>query len=119
MHVLRVYLKSSRKHNRLLRVYWFDRTQNENIPFNLLIVDCGSRIFLFPQCFAQRKADNQLSEAILDTQVNPAAFEICGHMVLKRKEDYEGISESFIWNLLEAASLDKDAFENVIKLCMM
>jgi GDP-L-galactose phosphorylase len=33
--------------------------------------------------------------------VNPAAFEIAGHMVLKRAVDYEAITQDWAWALLE------------------
>lgn len=92
------------------------RLQDANIPFNLLVVDCGSRVFLFPQCFAERKATAEVSEDILDTQVNPACFEICGHMVLKRRQDYDDISEAFVWRILSAASLDNEQFAKVLQL---
>lgn len=90
--------------------------EENNIAFNLLIVDCGSRVFLFPQCFARKKALNQVSEDILDTQVNPACFEICGHMVLKRQEDFDTVNEGFVWRMLAAASLDEEEFGRVIAL---
>jgi GDP-L-galactose phosphorylase len=90
--------------------------QEANIPFNLLVVDCGSRVFLFPQCFAERKATSAVAEDILDTQVNPACFEICGHMVLKRRQDYDEISEAFVWRILSAASLDDTQFAKVLQL---
>lgn len=65
------------------------RLQDRNRPFNVLIADSGARVFVFPQCFAERQARGEVEGAILDTQVNPAAWEISGHIVLKRKEDYE------------------------------
>ena len=33
-----------------------------NVPHNLFIADCGARIFLFPNCFAERKARGQIPE---------------------------------------------------------
>lgn len=27
-----------------------------NVPHNLFIADCGARVFLFPNCFAEKKA---------------------------------------------------------------
>nr|CAD1842082.1 unnamed protein product [Ananas comosus var. bracteatus] len=30
--------------------------QDNNIPFNVLISDAGRRIFLFPQCYAEKQA---------------------------------------------------------------
>mmetsp|Transcript_709 Transcript_709/g.1016 ORF Transcript_709/g.1016 Transcript_709/m.1016 type:complete len:419 (-) Transcript_709:116-1372(-) len=94
-----------------------ERLQEINVPFNLLVVDCGARVFLFPQCFAERKALGLIEEDIMDTDVNPAAFEICGHIVLKRAVDFETASEAFTFRLLQAASLDAERFQEVCKLC--
>ncbi len=33
-----------------------------NVPHNLFIADCGARIFLFPNCFAEKKALGQIPE---------------------------------------------------------
>lgn len=33
-----------------------------NVPHNLFIADCGARIFLFPNCFAEKKARGQIPE---------------------------------------------------------
>lgn len=40
-----------------------------NIPHNLFVVDCGQRIFLFPNAFARAKARGSVPEDLLDTQV--------------------------------------------------
>ncbi|KAJ4706928.1 GDP-L-galactose phosphorylase 1-like [Melia azedarach] len=53
--------------------------QNNNIPFNVLISDCGKRIFLFPQCYAEKQALGEVSQEILETQVNPA--QLSGRLV--------------------------------------
>eukprot|EP00249_Psilotum_nudum_P024669 c29257_g1_i3 orf=562-1944(-) len=92
--------------------------QEQNIPFNVLIAECGQRIFLFPQCFAERQALGQVEQDILDTQVNPAVWEISGHIVLKRKCDYESASEDYAWKLLGEVSLSDDRFDEVKQLCM-
>lgn len=84
-----------------------------NIPYNLLIVDCGARVFLFPQKFDEHKKLNVIPEDVLDTQVNPAAFEIGGHIVLKRKQDYNTVTEEKICELLSYASLKQDDFDNL------
>merc|ERR1712176_1316328 len=70
-----------------------NKLESKNIPYNLLIVDCGARVFLFPQKFDENKKSRVIPDDILDTQVNPAAFGIGGHMVLKRKQDYEAATE--------------------------
>lgn len=43
--------------------------QDENIPYNVLIADRGSRVFVLPQCFAERQARGEVDQEILDTQV--------------------------------------------------
>ncbi|XP_073007491.1 GDP-L-galactose phosphorylase 1-like [Typha latifolia] len=87
--------------------------QDNNIPFNVLISDSGRRIFLFPQCYAEKQALHEVSQELLDTQVNPAVWEIGGHMVLKRKKDYEEASEDYAWRLLAEVSLSEERFEEV------
>jgi len=88
--------------------------EGKNIPYNLLVVDCGARVFLFPQKFDLRKSNNEIPEHVLETQVNPAAFEIGGHMVMKRKEDYETITEEKVCELLSYASLTGQEFEALV-----
>ncbi|KAK7841707.1 gdp-l-galactose phosphorylase 1 [Quercus suber] len=87
--------------------------QNKNIPFNVLISDCGKRIFLFPQCFAEKQALGEVSQEILDTQVNPAVWEISGHIVLKRRKDFDDASEAYAWRLLAEVSLSEARFQEV------
>ncbi|KAI5674769.1 hypothetical protein M9H77_15133 [Catharanthus roseus] len=87
--------------------------QQNNIPYNVLISDSGKRIFLLPQCYAEKQALGEVSAELLDTQVNPAVWEISGHMVLKRKEDYEGASEENAWRLLAEVSLSEERFQEV------
>lgn len=69
--------------------------QAANIPHNILVVDCGQRLFLFPNNFSKRKAEGTIPEDVLDTQVDPAAFEMAGHLILKRRQDYDKISQ--VW----------------------
>lgn len=87
--------------------------QINNIPYNVLISDSGRRIFLLPQCYAEKQALGEVSSELLDTQVNPAVWEISGHMVLKRKEDYEEASEENAWRLLAEVSLSEERFQEV------
>ncbi|KAI3673821.1 hypothetical protein L6452_39951 [Arctium lappa] len=87
--------------------------QDNNIPYNVLISDSGKRIFLLPQCYAEKQALGEVSSELLDTQVNPAVWEISGHMVLKRKEDYNGASEENAWRLLAEVSLSEERFQEV------
>lgn len=87
--------------------------QDTNIPYNVLIADSGRRIFLLPQCYAEKQALGEVSSELLDTQVNPAVWEISGHIVLKRKEDYDEASEGNAWRLLAEVSLSEARFEEV------
>ncbi|PKI67735.1 hypothetical protein CRG98_011948, partial [Punica granatum] len=87
--------------------------QDNNIPYNVLIADCGRRIFLLPQCYAEKQALGEVSAELLDTQVNPAVWEISGHIVLKRREDFEGASEGNAWRLLAEVSLSEERFQEV------
>ncbi|KAF8410768.1 hypothetical protein HHK36_003305 [Tetracentron sinense] len=92
--------------------------QDNNIPYNVLISDSGKRIFLFPQCYAEKQALGEVSQELLDTQVNPAVWEISGHMVLKRKKDYEEASEENAWKLLAEVSFSEDRFQEVKALIL-
>ncbi|XP_065862440.1 GDP-L-galactose phosphorylase 2 [Euphorbia lathyris] len=87
--------------------------QVNNIPYNVLISDSGKRIFLLPQCYAEKQALGEVSPELLDTQVNPAVWEISGHMVLKRKEDFEEATEENAWRLLAEVSLSEARFQEV------
>ncbi|MBA0838355.1 hypothetical protein Goarm_010420 [Gossypium armourianum] len=87
--------------------------QDNNIPYNVLISDCGKRIFLLPQCYAEKQALGEVSPELLDTQVNPAVWEISGHMVLKRRKDYDEASEGNAWRLLAEVSLSDERFREV------
>ncbi|KAL9226502.1 hypothetical protein vseg_002309 [Gypsophila vaccaria] len=89
------------------------RLQSTNVPFNVLISNCGKRIFLFPQCFAEKQARGQVNREVLDTQVNPAVWEISGHIVLKRREDFDNATEDYAWRLLAEVSLSEERFEEV------
>ncbi|XP_077244698.1 GDP-L-galactose phosphorylase 2-like [Tasmannia lanceolata] len=87
--------------------------QNNNVPYNALISDSGKRVFLFPQCYAEKQALREVSQELLDTQVNPAVWEISGHMVLKRKKDYKEATEDYAWRLLAEVSLSEERFHEV------
>ncbi|XP_073307486.1 GDP-L-galactose phosphorylase 2-like isoform X1 [Primulina huaijiensis] len=90
--------------------------QENNVPYNVLIADSGKRVFLFPQCYAEKLALGEVSSELLNTQVNPAVWEISGHMVLKRKKDYEEASTENAWRLLAEVSLSEERFQEVKEL---
>lgn len=87
--------------------------QENNIPYNVLIADSGKRIFILPQCYAEKQALGEVKAELLETQVNPAVWEISGHMVLKRREDFEEACEQNAWRLLAEVSLSEARFEEV------
>ncbi|KAH6759929.1 GDP-L-galactose phosphorylase 1 [Perilla frutescens var. frutescens] len=87
--------------------------ESNNVPFNILISDCGKKIFLLPQCYAEKQARGEVDQELLDTQVNPAVWEISGHMVLKRRKDYDEASEQYAWKLLSEVSLSDKRFQEV------
>lgn len=65
------------------------------------------------KCFAERQALGEVSEEILKAQVNPAVWEISGHIVLKRRVDYDEASEAYAWKLLAEVSLSEERFQEV------
>jgi GDP-L-galactose phosphorylase len=65
------------------------------------------------QCYAEKQALGEVSQDLLDTQVNPAVWEISGHIVLKRRTDFEEASEISAWRLLAEVSLSEERFEEV------
>lgn len=69
------------------------------------------------QCYAEKQALGEVSQDLLDTQVNPAVWEISGHIVLKRRTDFEEASEASAWRLLAEVSLSEERFEEV-KACI-
>ncbi|KAG2443234.1 hypothetical protein HYH02_009307 [Chlamydomonas schloesseri] len=91
--------------------------QAANQPFNVIASDGGRRVFLFPQCYAERQAAGEVPEELLDTGVNPASFEIAGHLVLKRAADFEAADEAWAARLLAAVSLSEERFWEVAALC--
>lgn len=70
------------------------------------------------QCFAERQAKGEVDEVVLDIRVNPAVWEISGHIILFRKEDYEMATEAYAWKLLAEVSLSEARFEEVKRMCL-
>jgi len=87
--------------------------QEQNIPFNVLIADRGARVFLIPNLFSARLAAGAVPEEHVDTGVNPAVFEISGHLLYKREVDFDGASEEQASNLLSHASMTDDEFSKL------
>jgi GDP-L-galactose phosphorylase len=67
------------------------------------------------------KADVAVSVStadVMDSMVDPAVFEISGHIVLKRQEDYDKADQAWAWRLLEYASLPEARFKDVTALAL-
>lgn len=75
-----------------------------------------SQLQMVKQCYAEKQALGEVSAELLETQVNPAVWEISGHMVLKRKKDYDEASEANAWRLLAEVSLSEARFQEVTTL---
>jgi len=76
---------------------------------------CGQNLI---QCFGEKQARGEVDQEILDTQVNPAVWEISGHIVLKRRCDYDTATEESAWRLLAEVSLTQERFNEVKKHCL-
>lgn len=50
--------------------------------------------------------------------VDPAVFEMSGHIVLKRRQDFEVADQSWAWRLLECASVTEERFNYIVDLCL-
>ena len=74
---------------------------------------CGGIYQISEQCYAEKQALGEVDAELLDTQVNPAVWEISGHMVLKRRKDYDEASEGNAWRLLAEVSLSQERFQEV------
>uniref|UniRef100_A0A0D9V943 GDP-L-galactose phosphorylase 1 n=2 Tax=Leersia perrieri TaxID=77586 RepID=A0A0D9V943_9ORYZ len=92
--------------------------QDNNRPFNVLISESGKRIFLLPQCYAQKQALGEASQEFLDMRINPAVWELGGHLVLKRRKDYDEASEATLSRFLVQASLSELEFQE-LKSCIL
>lgn len=94
-----------------------ERLQQAGCPFNLLVCEGGRKVYIFPQCYVERQAAGVVPEELLDCGINPAAFEIAGHLVIKRGEDFEGADEEWAERLLSQVSLDEGRFMDVARMC--
>lgn len=94
-----------------------EKLQVMNIPHNLVIVDCGARVMLWPQCFLEKQVAGKIPQELLDTDVCPAVSEIAGHVIVKRRKDFEKFTQKDVWKLLSEASLPADHFAELTRTC--
>ena len=91
--------------------------QRTNQPHNLIITERGRQIFLFPNQYATMLAEGKVPPRLLDTGVNPAVFEMSGHQLFKRREDYDEMDEGLINELISLASLPLESFIDLGHKC--
>ncbi|KAI4980377.1 hypothetical protein ZWY2020_020862, partial [Hordeum vulgare] len=97
-----------------------------NRPFNVLISESSKRVFLLLQynianatsCYAEKQTSGKASHEFLDITINPAVWELSGHLVLKRRKDYDEASEATLRRLLVEASLSGAEFQE-LKRCVL
>jgi GDP-L-galactose phosphorylase len=53
------------------------------------------------------------SQEFLDMRINPAVWELSGHLVLKRRKDYDEASEATLCRFLVEASLSGAEFQEL------
>ncbi|XP_062228810.1 GDP-L-galactose phosphorylase 1-like isoform X2 [Phragmites australis] len=92
--------------------------QESNRPFNVLISESGNRVFLLPQCYAEKQLLGKASQEFLDMRINPAIWELSGHLVLKRRKDYDEASETNVCRFLVEPSLSGTEFHE-LKRCVL
>ncbi|KAK1325611.1 GDP-L-galactose phosphorylase 1 [Acorus calamus] len=78
--------------------------QDQSIPFNLLITDCGRKIFLFLQV-----SDLAAGRILF-------AWECGGHFIFKSRHDFDRASEEAVVKCMVSASIDDRGFEVLKKL---
>ncbi|XP_043702662.1 GDP-L-galactose phosphorylase 1-like isoform X4 [Telopea speciosissima] len=77
--------------------------QDQKVPYSLLISDCGTKMYLFPQ---------QLVVAC-----SLSAWECGGYIVFKDKFEFDQATEEAVLERLGAFSLDDECFSVVKQLC--
>ncbi|XP_010923696.1 GDP-L-galactose phosphorylase 1 [Elaeis guineensis] len=78
---------------------------NHNAAFNLLISDCGTKMFLFPQ----------VHKALMGCHLS--AWECGGYFVYDTKSDFDCVSEVEIIKSMASISLDNSSFQALKQLC--
>jgi GDP-L-galactose phosphorylase len=65
------------------------------------------------QCYAEKQLLGKASREFLDMRINPAIWELSGHLILKRRKDYGQASEATIRRFLAEASLSETEFQEL------
>ncbi|KAK4858354.1 hypothetical protein QYF36_015118 [Acer negundo] len=77
--------------------------QEKNIPYSILISDCGKKIFLFLQT--------------LGTSCKLSAWECSGYFLFRSRSEFDQVTERAMRKHLSAVSLDDEGFQTVKQLC--
>ncbi|KAK3188696.1 hypothetical protein Dsin_028257 [Dipteronia sinensis] len=77
--------------------------QEKNIPYSILISDCGKKTFLFLQTLA--------------TTCNLSAWECSGYFLFRSRSEFDQVTEDAMRKHLSAVSLDDEGFQTVKQLC--
>ncbi|KAL5773852.1 hypothetical protein ACOSP7_011409 [Xanthoceras sorbifolium] len=77
--------------------------EEKNIPYNILISDCGKKIFLFLQTLA--------------TSCNLSAWECSGYFLFRSRNEFDQVTEYAMRKHLCAVSLADEGFQAVKQLC--
>ena len=77
-----------------------------------LVLQCGVPTADHHSPATDPALQNRVPEDVLATQVDPAAFEISGHVIMKRQQDYEELTQDAIWRLLALSSFTGQAWED-------
>jgi GDP-L-galactose phosphorylase len=70
------------------------------------------------QCYAEKQLLGKVSQEFLDMRINPVIWELSGHLILKKREDYDEASEATICRFLEEASIAETEFQE-LKRCFL
>ncbi|KAH0458694.1 hypothetical protein IEQ34_011508 [Dendrobium chrysotoxum] len=79
--------------------------QHRNTVFNLLISDCGTKMFLFPQVH------------LPVTGHHLHAWECGGYFIYRKSLDFDNASEKEISKWLASVSIDAEGFQSLKQLC--
>ncbi|GJM92175.1 hypothetical protein PR202_ga08612 [Eleusine coracana subsp. coracana] len=69
-------------------------------------------------CYAEKQLLGKASQEFLDMMINPAIWELSGHLILKRRKDYDEASEATICRFLVEASFPETEFQELKRRVM-
>ncbi|XP_021592434.1 GDP-L-galactose phosphorylase 1 isoform X2 [Manihot esculenta] len=78
---------------------------DKEIPYNLMISDCGKKVFLF------------LQAQTLSSSCNLSAWECGGYFLFKSRQEFEEVTEAALLKRLSTVSLDDEGFATVKQFC--